>query len=234
VTPAEIADHNAQEAARKDAAYRAEVTLLQRVAAHLVLRAPWRHAVVPDRGNPHYLRAHDGPELHVTLGGFHAEGKLCVSGNYPRDTDGRESAPYTSDRPRDIYISMGKRPDQIARDIERRLLPPYLEAWEKQLAAVHRRQASRAARDAAMARIAAATVARVQQHRWEPDKATLHTPYENDGAYCADIKVDDLCRADLTLRNVPEAQAITILNLVYGRVPQQERTRPTNPKGARR
>jgi len=106
----------------------------------------------------------DGPDglklwLSTTWG---PAGMLHVSGSWPRGTNGQSYQPYKSNGDRQKYsinVGLAKTPEQMAREIERRLLPAYrtalAEAWER------KRRDDDA--DAELARIAAELAALVNK-----------------------------------------------------------------------
>lgn len=64
--------------------------------------------------------------LYLSIGSYgNPEQRIGVSGQYPRDAKGQHiNAPYNEEFPR-ITVSSTKTPEQIAKDITRRLLPEY-------------------------------------------------------------------------------------------------------------
>lgn len=89
------------------------------------------------------LRHADGRVLHLRAGsryGGTPEGKLHVSGGWPKDPDGTYRIPYVSSFNAEtatgvhvarngINLSMEKSPAVIAKEITRRYLPAYTAAW---------------------------------------------------------------------------------------------------------
>ena len=77
------------------------------------------------------------PELHASLYFNHNEGKIHVSSDLPKDAKGE--IPYVEGygqygkRMPSINTSFSKTPEQIARDIERRLMPKYMDVLMKAL-----------------------------------------------------------------------------------------------------
>ena len=77
------------------------------------------------------------PKLHTSLYFNHHEGKLHVSSDLPKDAKGE--IPYVEGygqfgkRMPSINTSFSKTPEQIARDIERRLMPEYMDVLMKAL-----------------------------------------------------------------------------------------------------
>ena len=80
------------------------------------------------------------PELHASLYFNHHEGKIHVSTNLP--TDAKGEIPYVEGygqlgkRMPSINIAFSKTPQQIASDIERRLMPEYMSILMKALARI--------------------------------------------------------------------------------------------------
>ena len=80
------------------------------------------------------------PELHASLYFNHHEGKIHVSTDLPRDAKGEipyvEGYGQLGKRMPSINISFSKTPQQIADDIERRLMPEYMDILMKALARI--------------------------------------------------------------------------------------------------
>ena len=77
----------------------------------------------------------DQQSIRVSNGDYQEQNKLHISGAFPTSIKG-ESSRYGN--PIDINVSVSKTPEQIARDIERRLLPLYLPELEKAIDRVNR------------------------------------------------------------------------------------------------
>ena len=80
------------------------------------------------------------PDLHASLYFNHHEGKIHVSCDLPKDAKGE--IPYVEGygqfgkRMPSINTSFNKSPEQIAKDIERRLMPEYLDILMKALSRI--------------------------------------------------------------------------------------------------
>ena len=70
----------------------------------------------------------DSQSIRISNGSYQKENKLHIAGDFPKSTKG-ESSHYGE--PISINVSVSKTPEQIARDIEKRLLPVYLPELEK-------------------------------------------------------------------------------------------------------
>jgi hypothetical protein len=86
--------------------------------------------------------------------------KGTASGSFPRSADGSCMSakawgliPYGQDSQCDIGFSIEKTPEQIAKDITKRLLPVYLPLYEKALTKLKADQESKARNEKAMAKI---------------------------------------------------------------------------------
>ena len=80
------------------------------------------------------------PEAHANLYFNHHEGKIHVSADLPKDTKGE--IPYVEGygqfgkRMPSINTSFNKTPEQIAKEIERRLMPEYMDILMKALSRI--------------------------------------------------------------------------------------------------
>ncbi len=74
----------------------------------------------------HLIKGHQ--KIRISNGDYQNEHKLHIAGEFPKSIKG-ESSRYGN--PVDINASDSKAPEQIARDIEHRLLPIYLPELEK-------------------------------------------------------------------------------------------------------
>ena len=70
----------------------------------------------------------DHQKIRISNGAYQNEHKLHISGDFPRSIKGE---PSHYGNPVDINVSDSKTPEQIARDIEKRLLPAYLPELKK-------------------------------------------------------------------------------------------------------
>jgi hypothetical protein len=131
--------------------------------APLVARAlgeGWRREKRDDAELTHYMELIHGDErvgLYVT----YPYGRLSVSGNLNQVRDSRGEPPCLrgEEEPK-VTVSLDKRPEQIARDIERKVLPGYRNALAKYSKIVRERNAhfAKAAESAAaVAKVVGAT-----------------------------------------------------------------------------
>ncbi|MFZ2937616.1 MAG: hypothetical protein WA066_02805 [Candidatus Omnitrophota bacterium] len=67
--------------------------------------------------------------IHIRNGVYQNEQKIKISGSYPRDCHNQDSS-YGLENP-SIRCSQDKTPEQIARDIQKRFLPDYMEDLQK-------------------------------------------------------------------------------------------------------
>ena len=63
--------------------------------------------------------------IHVRNGDYQSRNKIAISGSYPRDCHNQLST-YNMKHP-SIGCSQDKTPEQIARDIQKRFMPDYIE-----------------------------------------------------------------------------------------------------------
>lgn len=75
----------------------------------------------------------DGMRLSVRSGGWQNEGRIRISAVYPSTADGRR---LYNLKPTSITVTQAKEGDEIAREIERRLIPKYSEQLEGAVAFV--------------------------------------------------------------------------------------------------
>lgn len=76
----------------------------------------------------------DSQSIRISNGSYQNEQKFHITGDFPRSVKG-ESSHYGE--PISINVSISKAPEQIARDIERRLFPTYLPELEKAVTQVN-------------------------------------------------------------------------------------------------
>lgn len=190
-------------------------TLLNIVAALLNIRGPWRVVDRDDNGLEPIISSGEGPSFSVLFDRHGSAGKLQVWPHWPKDATGHENWPRQDDRPSAVNISSSKPAEQIARDIERRFLPAYLEAWDKQLAQVNERNAYNERKLANIDRIAKETGAVVERRQHDKENARLDWHFGNfDKGYVtnAQVSADTM---QFEVRSVPIDIGIKILNLVH-------------------
>ncbi|MFD5610482.1 hypothetical protein [Kitasatospora sp. NPDC127060] len=145
-------------------------------------------------------------------------GRLTVRGINPQG--------WTGDAVYSIGVSAGRAPDDLARDIRRRLLPDYAAALPGMQADVASDQRRRAARKEAMRSLVAALPA-LHPYQWDQEQSagsfhsdTYHCPerahasgtvHVNAGGKSANLKINSvsvpLARAILALLRLPPAKA---------------------------
>jgi hypothetical protein len=130
---------------------------------------------------------------------------LTVSTDYPKDHEGKMSS---ASRPK-ISVSGNKTGTQIARDIERRLLPEYLPILEKELAS-NRSWNEFADKTTAVAQ----QIARLVKVALKPRETTVsfyHSPFKMLASVMSEAQVVNENEVDLHLR-LDVNTAITLLN----------------------
>lgn len=86
----------------------------------------WQEPEEPALWNPSgSLVGPDDKEIHATLDGYRKQGRIALSGTYPRDKAGRYYGGMQNQRAA-ITVAADKREGKIAREIKSRLLPTYL------------------------------------------------------------------------------------------------------------
>ena len=86
----------------------------------------WQEPDEPALWNPSgELVGPDDKEIHATLDGYRKQGRIALSGTYPRDKAGRYYGGMQNQRAA-ITVAADKCEGKIAREIKSRLLPTYL------------------------------------------------------------------------------------------------------------
>jgi hypothetical protein len=139
------------------------------------------------------------------------DGRLDVNTDYPRDSQGNSA--YEK-RPK-ITVSDSKSGTQIAKDIERRLLPEYLPLLEKVLV---RYRAADEFEDKTTS--LAKQIANIVQVKHDPKKTTVsfyHSPYKLFQNTMSEASVLDGQEVELTLRLDTETTFKVLNQLIHGR-----------------
>jgi hypothetical protein len=115
----------------------------------------------------YHLTLPDDVRLFVRVGGYGNEGRLSVSGSWPKYTKLDGVTTYLSPRdcgavnylesPPEITVSADKTPEQIVKDIQRRLLPVLSPIWRKCLQYIIDREHADARRSYTVRRLAVNT-----------------------------------------------------------------------------
>lgn len=143
-------------------------------------------------------------------------GKCEASGSFPRDVDGSLMSAsswmvveYGQPDPR-IGFSPTKSPELIARDIEKRLIPRYIELHIKACKKLKAQQVARDARDAAVDRF----IDSCSMKRSMNNEREFYSQHRDDGPTVdGRIRYDGKC-VDLNLKEVPLALGVKILKLL--------------------
>ena len=171
---------------------------------------------IPGHGYPALYLVGEGErsgKLYARIYEYRHSGKMEISGEYPR-FDGQSCSPRDI---RPVGISLTKSAEQVAHDIQRRVLPTYREnlavAWERHDAWT----ASRERRVKMMMHIACEVDSEVS------DRGTIFPPSPwSDHIYNIESYGDDKVQMELT---APEDLAIKILGVIKAHV-----TGGPNPK----
>lgn len=132
-------------------------------------------------------------------------------------------SPEVRDVTSSITVAASRGPDALACDIARRMLPDYLPAWQAALARRDAHNRRIAARDGMARRLAAAIGTR--PHDYSPAKFSGHlltadqsagNSFSSPGEIYVAGEITDSERgtAELTLRNLSEAQALAVLDVL--------------------
>jgi hypothetical protein len=145
--------------------------------------------------------------------------KLSISTDYPRDHEGRTSS---ARRPK-ISVSALKTGAQLAKDIERRLLPEYLPLLEKEIASNQSWLEYEG-----KTTLIAAHIANVVKVKREPKETTVsfyRSPYNIFAGTMSEAKVVGGDEVELTLRLDPETTLKVLNLLIHGRFDLPETTK---------
>lgn len=139
--------------------------------------------------------------LFVANGGWKAEGRIVVKGEFPRGPKGEFMA-YDVKEVSEITVNESKTPEQIAKDIERRLLPGYLRALPDVLRRVKEATDYLTERDAEIQKVARYLRVKVNAER---DRPFLWIRYgravRNIEAYSRDrVKFDVECSGEVAVK----------------------------------
>ena len=187
------------------------VNLAQQVAEHLP--GEWTVEGFPSdwgRGGAYLHDSNNQATLIIGESQDYADrnkNKISISGDYPRDRDGRMSEA----RRFSIKVSGDKSAELIARDVERRLLPDYLPVLRSVLATL----SSRDAYEDKTTRIAQSIADLVHVKR-DPREATVSfykSPYDLFTETMSGARVLDEDDVELTLRLDAET-SLKVLNLL--------------------
>jgi hypothetical protein len=120
----------------------------------------WTLRAIPEEDQAHSWAYLDGENGATIVGGVGrwgiGPGRIEIRGEWPRSDEFRcvEYAPYYTDVPK-ITVALSRGPESIAGDIERRFLPEYLPAFEKQREALEAGDTREHHQDAVTRRLAA-------------------------------------------------------------------------------
>lgn len=181
-------------------------------------RGPWTLEAKDQGHNNFAAAAASGPRIWFRFDEQNSKGKVSVHASYPKGMDGREVFPRMEDRANGINISYKKTPMQIADDIDRRFMPGYLAAWDKQLAEVNAANAYEMTRQANYDRLATETGAKVRRDEYDKTRVFVDWPNNRnyDKGYVHGVMVNG-GTMQFEVRSVPMDKAIKILNIIYER-----------------
>lgn len=159
-----------------------------------------------------YLVRKDGLRLHIREGGYQQKGRIVIDLNYPQDHEGRmvtiRDLPYDGrngfEYPQ-ITVAGTKQAAEIARDIERRLIP----SAEKVHAALLAVIAGRKKYDDNVERDKALFGSRVGWYPHDKNNGSLQ-----GGEFYGKVRVHGDGTASLEVGSVPIETAIKFLNLL--------------------
>lgn len=181
------------------------------IAALLTTRGPW--TVVPSEDRFPSVLSDEGPKFWINIDS--SKRQLAINAHYPT-ADGIESYPRLEDRAPGINIGYAKSPRQIAADIERRFLPAFLIAWDKEAKAVHERNEYQAKRLANIERVARETCGNIKRDEYDKTRVSIDWRTPNyDNGYVVNVQVSATGVTMEIRGSVPIDIGIAILNLVH-------------------
>ena len=152
--------------------------------------------------------------INIRNGGYQSEHKISISGSYPKDC--HDGISYHGLKNPHINCADSKTPEQIARDIQKRFLPAYLEDLQKVIEMNTKTQQYADARYQIIKTLA--DLLGVEPEKDHRNEYSLRLPSQLYYRHCGlqKIEVDYYgTRVDLKLELTPE-QAIKVLTLLKG------------------
>lgn len=168
-----------------------------------------------------YITLADGVVLFLRVGDYSNGGRLHVDGSYPSYTDANGNRRFVT--PRDcggisygiaspsITVAGSKTAEQIAKDIDRRLLPELRPLWLKCREYANKQVFYLARRKATIERVAKATKGTPRSDR---DLARVDWAFEVGHAEYRGGYNNQAELFEVTLRDVTEAQLVKLLEIV--------------------
>ena len=181
------------------------------------LAGNWEIIPNPDEGP---MEAHlRDPELHASLYFNHHESKIHVSTDLPKDAKGEipyvEGYGQLGKRMPSINVSFGKTPQQIAGEIERRLMPEYMDILMKALARITSSDAYHNKTERFANEIAALAGVEAKGNKvdfYRSDLPTFHKTISRAEVYDDDVELDLRLSYEDTRR---------VLKLLSGQIPNR-------------
>jgi hypothetical protein len=207
------------------------------VVAALLHMPGWTLAECDPEGGrqwTHIMHAASGTHLSFSYKAWPMPEHLHVSVVWPRRPGGSWFEFQPSDRaPFSINVGLGKTPEQIARDVLRRLAPAAIEEYRKQL--ISMRETIRSAETAyeAAKRIAAGCDGSVQPNS-SRDDFSVYTHVFDERRGSAHIRVTaggagEPAYVNMDIRGLTPEEALAMLALVNSKVPNTKEDDTTEP-----
>lgn len=194
--------------------------LVEMVARHL---DGWEYTRPPKSGDiPPWptVNGPDGQKIYFRSG-YQLEGRLSISGSYARDKSGYNHSPGKYRRedmgnPTDsITVSGTKTPEQIARDIERRLLPGYQKLFNYAAKQVKEADNAKAAADKNINEIG--EIFNVEPHGQGKDTVHLRQDSMPGGGW-VDFTVESSGSTCIEMKYISHDLAVKIARLLKGEI----------------
>lgn len=200
---------------------------IEAVIACIDLGPGWEYKPSPQSDEyPNHLQlgrlVHSGYGAEIHFGTIYNKlDTLHVSGNYPRDSKGTYSAPSGPEP--SIHLSWHKEPKAIAKDIERRLLPAYMERLSKVIQRNNEREAYLDAKSASgrelatqfsflkLADYARGVIGDHNRHHNGSDKVKLSNPFTMNGPRIEVECLSDNIHIELGNLSLHQAKALLIV-----------------------
>lgn len=149
-------------------------------------------------------------KLFIRADSYGHKGKFEIIGSYPRDSKGQYINPYDYNESRadKINVSMTKTPEQVAKDIERRLMPEYLLRLAKIKKRIDESDNYHLSRQETIKQIAKATGFEISTH--VEDGAI----YFYDDGLSIDVKPRSGHKVDISIGGLSSEKAIQVLKLL--------------------
>jgi len=156
-----------------------------------------------------YLRHADGYVLRLYI--YRDKTRLFIAGMYPKTRDGQRVSSYSDKADPEITCAFARGSAAIAKEIERRLLPPYLEMWAEMSERARSHDAHEEGKEQAKLRIMAAVPLDFNQ-----DTDTADFRFKNGGDFYGDVRMNGPDSVEIKIRSVALTRALEVLRVLLG------------------